>query len=134
MPSYFRRLLLLSLPLFAITGAAAAATPAAATSSPAETAFSDCVDLGADHGAFRYGNQALLVADGDAHYKLGFGANGCDALMASATVDIATNGQTNRLCPKGSRVVTPATSCAVLSVQRLTPDEYTAYQRRARAH
>ena len=87
MPSYFRRLLLLSLPLLAVTGAAAAATPAASASASADnTAFSDCVDLSADHGAFRYGNQALLVADGDAHYKLGFGSNGCDALMASATV------------------------------------------------
>jgi hypothetical protein len=121
MPSYVRRLLLLSLPLLA------------AASASADTAFSDCVDLSANHEAFRYANQALLVADGDAHYKLGFGGNGCDALMTSTTVDIATNGQTNRLCPKGSRVVSPAKSCAVLSVQRLTPDEYTAYQRRARA-
>lgn len=131
MPSYFR-LLLLSLPLLPVTGAAAAATPAA-TASADNTTFSDCVDLGADHGAFRYGNQALLVSDGDAHYKLSFGATGCDALMTSATVDIDTNGQSNRLCPEGSRVVGRTQSCAVHGVKRLTPDEYTAYQRRARA-
>lgn len=130
MPSYVRRLLLLSLPLFALAGTASAASPAA---TPEDTAFSDCVDLGADHGAFRYGNQALLVADGDAHYKLGFGVSGCDALMASSTVDIATNGQVNRLCPEGSKVITRAQSCIVRSVQRLTPAQYTAYQRRARA-
>ena len=126
MPSF--RLILLSLPLLAITGAAAAATPDA----PSDSAVSDCVDLGANHEAFRYTNQALLVADGDAHYKLTFGS-GCDALMAAATVDIATNGQANRLCPSGTRVSARTYSCAVREVQRITPEAYTRYQRMARA-
>jgi hypothetical protein len=122
------RLLLLSLPLLAAAGVAAAATPNA----PSDSAVSDCVDLSANHEAFRYANQALLIADGDAHYKLSFGS-GCDALMAAATVDIATDGQANRLCPKGTRVSARTYSCAVRQVQRISADDYAAYQRRARA-
>ena len=126
MPSF--RLLLLSLPLLAVAGVATAATPDV----PADSALSDCVDLGANHEAFRYTNQALLIADGDTHYKLSFGS-GCDALMAAATVDIATNGQANRICPSGTRVSARTYSCAVRQVKRITPEDYTRYQRMARA-
>jgi hypothetical protein len=126
MPSF--RLLLLSLPLLAVAGIAAAATPDAQS----DSAVSDCVDLSANHEAFRYATQALLIADGDAHYKLSFGS-GCDALMASSTVDVTTNGQANRLCPKGSRVSARTYSCAVREVQRISADEYAAYRRKARA-
>ena len=76
------RMLLLALPLLLVAGSAAAA-------SPPDAALADCVDLAAGHEAFRFGNQALLVADGDTHYKLSFGASGCSALMASATVEAA---------------------------------------------
>ena len=120
----------LFLPLLLVAGAASAATPATA---PTDAPLSDCVDLGAGHDAFRFGNQALLVADGDAHYKVSFGGSGCSALMASATIDIATDGQANRLCPSGTRVTARAQSCAVRAVHRISADEYTAYQRRARA-
>lgn len=126
MPSF--RLLLLALPLLAMAGAAAAATPNATS----DSAMSDCVDLSANHEAFRYSNQALLIADGDAHYKVSFGS-GCDALMAAATVDITTGGQANRLCPKGSRVSARTYSCSVRQVQRISADDYAAYQHKARA-
>ena len=122
------RSLLLALPLLAIAGVATAATPNVSS----DSAMSDCVDLGANHEAFRYTNQALLIADGDTHYKLSFGS-GCDALMAASTVDISTDGQANRLCPKGSRVSARTYSCSVRQVQRITADDYAAYQRRARA-
>ncbi|MFL6591624.1 MAG: hypothetical protein ACJ8GK_02805 [Luteimonas sp.] len=119
------RLLLLSLPLLACAGAAAAAPPA--------DPLPACVDLGANHEAFRYANQALLVADGDAHYKLSFDSDGCNALQAASSVDIATDGQPNRLCPSGSRVTASAMSCSVSKVNRISADTYLAYQRRARA-
>jgi len=119
------RLLLLSLPLLACAGAAVAAPPA--------DPLPACVDLGANHEAFRYANQALLVADGDAHYKLSFDADGCSALQAASSVDIATDGQPNRLCPTGTRVSARAMSCAVAKVNRISADTYVAYQRRARA-
>ena len=124
--SSLHRVFLLALPLLAFAGTAAAVPPADAT-------LADCVDLGAGHEAFRFGSQALLVADGDTHYKLSFGGNGCSALMASATVDIATDGEANRLCPSGSRVSARTQSCAVRAVQRISADDYAAYQRRARA-
>jgi hypothetical protein len=75
----------------------------------------------------------LLIADGDAHYKVSFGGSGCDALMAAATVDITTDGQANKLCPKGSRVSARTYSCNVRQVQRISAEDYAAYQRRARA-
>ena len=124
--STVRRIPLLSLaPLLLAAGAAAAASPA--------DRLADCVDLGAGHQAFRYGNQALLVADGDAHYKLAFGVSGCDALMASAGYTISTDGQPNRLCPSGTQVVTRASACAVRDVMRIAPEDYARYQRKARA-
>ena len=118
------RILLLTLPLLACAGVAVAAPPA--------DPLPDCVDLGANHESFRFANQALLVADGDAHYKLSFGS-GCDALLAASSVDIATDGQANRLCPTGTRVSARARSCAVRKVGRISADAYVAYQRRARA-
>ena len=127
MQSSFRRLLLLPLPLLALAGTATAAPPADVPGG----AFADCVDLGANHEAFRYANQALLVADGDSHYKLSFGS-GCDALMAASSVDIATDGQVNKLCPAGSRVSARTYSCNVRQVQRISADEYAGYQRKAR--
>ena len=126
--SSFRPILLV-LPLLALAGAATAATPNASS----DTAVSDCVDLSANHEAFRYTNQALLIADGDAHYKVSFGNSGCDALMAASTVDISTNGQANRLCPKGSRISARTYSCSVRQVQCITAEDYAAYQRKARA-
>src|SRR6478672_1705472 len=125
MRSSFRRLLLLSIPLLAIAGTATAAPPADMPGGP----LADCVNLGADHEAFRYANQALLVADGDSHYKLSFGS-GCDALMAASSVDITTDGQANRLCPTGSRVSARTYSCYVRHVQRISADEYAGYQRK----
>lgn len=127
MPSSLRRLLLLTLPLLAVAGTATAASPADASGDT----FADCVDLTASHEAFHYANLALLIADGDAHYKLGFGS-GCDALTAAPSVDIATNGQANRLCPKGSRVSARTYSCNVRQVERISADEYARYQRKAR--
>ena len=123
----FFRLLLLSLPLIGFAGAAAAATPSAP-----DGAMSDCVDLGANHEVFRYANQALLIADGDAHYKLSFGS-GCDALTLTSNVDIASDGRPDRLCPQGTRIYAGPRSCTVQSARTISPEDYAIYKRKARA-
>jgi len=128
MPSFFRRLLLLSLPLLAIAGSATAAPP----SGVASDVMADCVDLGTGHEAFRYANQALFIADGDSHYKLTFGL-GCDALTLTSNVDIVTAGKADRLCPQGTHVYAGPRSCNVQRVMTITADDYMRYQRKARA-
>jgi hypothetical protein len=122
------RLLLLSLPLLAMAGTVAAATPNATP----DNAMSDCVDLGANHEAFRYSNQALLIADGDAHYKLSFGS-GCDALTLTSNVDITSDGRADRICPQGTRIFAGPRSCSVQNVRTITAEDYAKYQRKARA-
>ena len=91
----------------------------------------DCVELSADHQMARFGSQYLLVKDGDAHYRIGFGGS-CSAIAVSTQVKIATDDQANRLCPQGTRVVTKRDSCAAREVLRVDEDEYETYARKRR--
>jgi hypothetical protein len=108
------------------TTAAQAATPVA----PAAP-LADCVDLGPQHEAFRFGSQYLLVQDGDNHYRLSFSGD-CDAILHSSSPDIAAGGKSNRLCARGTRVSTGAYSCAVSRIDQIGADTYTRYRRRSR--
>ena len=68
---------------------------------------------------------------GDAHYRLGFGGS-CDALMRSSIVQVATGGEKNRLCAKGSTVTSRSAYCAVRSVDRIDAEDYERVARRNR--
>ena len=111
--------------LLAATGATQAKTPA----TPA-TPLTDCVDLTADHQAFGFGTQYLLVQDGDAHYRVSFYGN-CDA-VGMPQVEISTSGTINRLCPEATRVTASTRACAVRSVQQIDADAYARYRRKSR--
>ena len=105
-----------------------------ATTSQARTAvnqnpLTDCVDLGVDHQAVRFGTQYVLIQDGDAHYRLHFNGS-CDALTVATSIEISTDGQVNRLCPQKSRLVSRMKSCSVRGVDLIDADTFERYKRR----
>jgi hypothetical protein len=121
---YFRAIT--AVMLIAVAGVSQAQPPATP-----KVPLADCVNLGADHEAFRFGNQYLLVHDGDAHYRLSFYGN-CEALGLATQVRISTSGEANRLCPKATRVESRTQSCTVRSVDRIDAADYARFQRKAR--
>jgi hypothetical protein len=110
----------------AIAGTAQARQPA-----PPKTPLNDCVNLGGDHEAFRFGKQYLLIQDGTAHYRLSFSGD-CEALGLSSQVVIATAGEANRLCPQATKVNSRLHSCSVTGVDLIDADKYTRYKRMSR--
>jgi hypothetical protein len=96
-------------------------------------ALGDCVELSPAHEMARFGSQYLLVKDGDAHYRLGFGGN-CSAIAQSTRVELRTQGQAGRLCPAGTQVVARVGNCTVRSVSLISQDQYESYVRRGRSH
>lgn len=93
--------------------------------------LTDCVSLSDAHQGTRSGSQYLLLKDGDAHYRVGFGGSR-DALMRSSIVQVATGGEKNRLCAKGSTVTSRSAYCAVRSVDRIDAEDYERVARRNR--
>ena len=92
--------------------------------------LADCVVLSPDYQVARFGSQYLMVKDGDAYYRIGFGGSGCSAIALSANVKIVTAGQSNQLCPTASKVKTKRDSCNAGEVMRIDQIEYEKYTRR----
>ena len=90
-----------------------------------------CVDLSPDHEVARFGSQYLLVKDGDAHYRLGFGGS-CGAIAMSTQVQVRARGKDGRICPQGTNVLTKRGSCAVRGVAPISAEKYDTYARRRR--
>ena len=93
--------------------------------------LTECVSLSNDHKGTRFGSQYLLLKDGDAHYRVGFGGS-CDALMRSSIVQVATSGEKNRLCAKGTTVTSRSDHCTVRSVEKVDAEYYERVARRNR--
>ena len=108
---------------------AACATSAHASQANSRAPLADCVNLGEDHQAVRFGTQYVLIENGDAHYRLKFNGS-CDALTVATSVEISTDGQANRLCPENSRLTSRTKSCSVRSVDLIDADTYERYKRR----
>ena len=112
---------------FALLCVAASSAHAADRKQP----LSDCVDLAPERQMARFGSQYLLVKDGQAHYRVGFGGD-CSAISLSTQIWIRTGDQDNRLCPSGTRVLSKRDSCTVRSVVPISRDDYDSYARRPR--
>ena len=108
---------------------AACAVTAQAGPAVTQNPLTDCVDLGADHQAVRFGTQYVLIQDGDAYYRLHFNGS-CDALTVATTVKISTDGKANRLCPQKSRLASRMKSCSVRSVDLIDAEAFERYKRR----
>ena len=93
--------------------------------------LTDCVSLSDAHQGTRFGSQYLLLKDGDAHYRLGFGGS-CSALTRSSIVQVATSGEKNRLCAKGTTVTSRSDHCTVRSVEKVDAEYYERVARRNR--
>lgn len=106
-----------------------AVVSAGAQAAPKGEAVSDCVDLGAGHVVSRYGSQFVLVADGDARYRVNVDS-GCDALGLATRLELSTAGQAGRVCPASTRVKTNEGSCDVESVQRIDAATYARFMRK----
>jgi len=113
---------------FILLAACATAADAKDRSQP----LTDCVELSPDYQVARFGSQYLMVKDGDAHYRIGFGGSGCSAITLSSSVKIATDGKDNQLCPAASKIKTKGNSCDAREVLRVDEIEYEKYARRRR--
>ena len=116
-----------SLPLALLLLAACAASTSA--SAVEGTPVEGCVELSESHQGMRHGSQFLLVKDGDAHYRVGFGKS-CSALTLAGNVSIETDGQANRLCATGTKVSGKRASCTVRTVEAIDADLFNRYKRR----
>jgi hypothetical protein len=95
------------------------------------TPLADCVDLGANQEIVRSGGaQNLLLRDGDAHYLVGFRGD-CSSLATASSIEIATDGTANRLCPKGSKVKTNRSTCSVGKVEAIDAEQFASRKKRA---
>ena len=119
-------------PRFPIAFILLAACATAAHAKDRSQPLPDCVELSSDYQVARFGSQYLMVKDGDAHYRIGFGGSGCSAITLSSSVEIATDGKNNWLCPVASKVKTKRDSCDARGVLRVDEIEYEKYARRQR--
>ena len=119
-------------PRFPIAFIVLAACATAAHAKDRSQPLTDCVELSPDYQVARFGSQYLMVKNGDAHYRIGFGGSGCSAITLSSSVKIATEGKENRLCPVASKVKTKHDSCDAREVLRIDEIEYEKYARRQR--
>ena len=116
-----------SLPLALLFLAACAASTSA--SAVEGTPVEGCVELSESHQGMRHGSQFLLVKDGDAHYRVGFGKT-CSALTLASKVTITTEGTANRLCATGTTVASKRARCAVRTVEAIDAETFDRYDRR----
>lgn len=119
-------------PTFPIAFVLLAACATAAGAKDRSQPLADCVELSPDYQVARFGSQYLMVKDGDAYYRIGFGGSGCSAIALSSSVGIVTNGKDNLLCPAASKVKTKRDSCPAREVLRIDEVEYEKYSRRQR--
>ncbi|WP_372013658.1 hypothetical protein [Pseudoxanthomonas sp. 10H] len=95
------------------------------------TALTDCVDLSANQEIVRGGGaQSMLLRDGDSHYRVGFRGD-CSSLSTASSIEIDTDGTTNRLCPKGTRVKTNRSTCSVGKVESIDAEQFATLKKRA---
>jgi len=109
--------LLLALALTAVGAPAMAAEP-----------VDGCVDISDRHQAFRFGSQYLLVADDDAHYRLGF--RDCGDLSISTRFAFSSDGTDNRICSADTRVKLNRSTCTATSLERIDAATFERLRRR----
>lgn len=109
--------------LFAGTASAAVAAE--------NTLLTDCVDLGADQEIVRAGgSQNFLLRDGDSHYLVSL-RNDCGSLATTSRIAITTNGTSDRLCAKGSKIKTSRDICQISKVESIDAEQFAARKKRA---
>lgn len=110
----------------ALLGLASIAFTASASES-----VNECVDLGSDQEIVRAGSgQQIFLRDGQTHYRIGF-ARTCNSIQVTSSIKIRAEGQENRLCPSGTKVITREANCDVSVVEPISAEEFTKRKKRA---
>ncbi|MFT3668332.1 MAG: hypothetical protein QM795_07070 [Pseudoxanthomonas sp.] len=90
----------------------------------------ECVDLGARQDIVRTGSgQQIFLRDGQSQYRIGF-ARACNSVQTTSSIKISTDGQDNRLCPSGTKVITKEANCEVNAVEVITAEEFAKRKKR----
>ncbi len=96
-----------------------------------ENALTDCVDLGNDREVVRSGgSENFLLRDGDAHYVVSLRGS-CGSLATASKIEIHTDGDSNRLCARGSKVRTDQAVCQVGKVETIDAGQFAQRKKRA---
>ncbi|PPJ42699.1 MULTISPECIES: hypothetical protein [unclassified Pseudoxanthomonas] len=91
----------------------------------------ECIDLGARQDIVRAGSgQQIFLRDGQAQYRIGF-ARACSSIQITSSIKISTDGQENRLCPSGTKVITKEANCDVNAVELISAEEFAQRKKRA---
>lgn len=99
----------------------------AAQAAPAEP-VQECTSLSGTQQVSRFGNQYVLVRDGDSFYRLH--ADNCDKLALATRLEIQADSQNGQICPKGTRVTTNTGHCAISRIERIDEATFRRYRRR----
>lgn len=102
---------------------------AASAQAVAGEAIQECVELSGSQQVSRFGTQYVLVADGDAYYRLSVSSS-CDGLQMATRFDVSADGQAGRICPSGTRVKLNKDDCKVSAVERIDETAYARYNKR----
>lgn len=96
-----------------------------------EDALTDCVDLGNDQEIVRSGgSEAFLLRDGDTHYLVSLRGS-CGSLPTASKIEIQTDGTSNRLCAKGSKVLTNKSICQIAKIETIDAAQFAQRKKRA---
>jgi hypothetical protein len=108
--------------VFALTTLSAGAAFAA------PQAIQECATLSGNQQISRFGNQYVLVRDGDAYYRLQ--ADGCDKLSLATRFELQAESQAGRICPRDTLIETNTGKCKAAKAELIDEATYLRYQRR----
>ena len=86
------------------------------------------VTLSGNQQISRFGNQYVLVRDGDAYYRLQ--ADGCDKLSLATRFELQAESQAGRICPRDTLIETNTGKCKAAKAELIDEATYLRYQRR----
>ncbi len=101
---------------------------AGAAQAAAGQALGECTTLSGSQQVSKFGNQYVLVRDGDTYYRLA--ADGCNKLSMATKFQLSAESQPNRICPTQTRVETNAGSCTASKAELIDEATYRRYMRR----
>ncbi|QNP40727.1 hypothetical protein [Lysobacter solisilvae (ex Woo and Kim 2020)] len=98
-----------------------------AFAAPAQ-AIQECATLSGNQQISRFGNQYVLVRDGDTYYRLQ--ADRCDKLSLATSFELQAESQSGRICPRDTQIETNTGKCKATRAEVIDEATYLRYQRR----
>ena len=88
----------------------------------------ECAALSGNAQVSRFGNQYVLVKDGDAYYRLS--VEHCDMISLATRLEVSAESQPGRICPANTRIKTNTGNCRAGRAELIDEATYLRYQRR----